>query len=194
MDEGQGEWWLNPGEVDKAWIGTFSGRRFHLLDPQPSEIDIFDIAHALSQQCRYTGHTRFHYSIAQHSCYVAQLVPKEMALAALLHDASEAYLSDLSRPVKRYTPIGEVYREVENRIQGVINKVFSTGDTEHPLIKLADRQLMWAEILQLMPGQQDFSEKWGTPDPANVGIQEFTPKDAETDFLRDFELYGGWNG
>lgn len=194
MDESQGEWWLKPGEVDKAWIGTFSGRRFHLLDPQPSEIDIFDIAHSLSQQCRYTGHTRFHYSIAQHSVYVAQLVPNEKKMAALLHDASEAYLSDVSRPVKRYTPIGKVYKEVEDRIQSVINKVFSVANTEDPAIKLVDRQLMWAEILQLMPQQQDFSEKWGTPDPAPIKINSASPEDAEASFLYHFEVYGGWNG
>ena len=89
-----------------AWIITYSGKKFYHLAPSAEMVDIVDIAHALSLTCRWTGHTRYHYSVAQHSWYFSYLVPKEFALSALLHDASEAYLGDMNRPLKHFTPAG----------------------------------------------------------------------------------------
>src|SRR5689334_10911717 len=77
---------------------TFSGEPFWPLDPQPEDIRIVDIAHALSLQCRFNGHTKFHYSVAQHSLIMSFNVPLQFALEALLHDAAEAYIGDLIRP------------------------------------------------------------------------------------------------
>src|SRR5258706_13895138 len=83
-----------------GWIETYSGKQFHILDPQLDEIELYDIAHALSMQCRYTGHCESFYSVAEHCVIVSMLVPKEMAIAGLFHDASEAYLTDEVSPVK----------------------------------------------------------------------------------------------
>lgn len=86
------------------WIQTYTGRQFWPLDPKPEEVCIEDIAHALSQQCRYAGHTIRFYSVAQHSVEIALRVPRAAALWGLLHDAAEAYLVDLPRPVKYLMP------------------------------------------------------------------------------------------
>src|SRR6267378_1608096 len=104
---------FNQTNAAKAWIVTYSGLQFYHLAPTPEMVCIEDIAHALSQTCRWTGHTKFHYSVAQHSIYCSFLVPAEHALAALLHDASEAYLGDMNRPLKHYTDAGPAYMKVE---------------------------------------------------------------------------------
>ena len=88
---------------------TYTGKEFYPLDPNPADIDIKDIAHALSNCCRFAGHIKSFYSVAQHSVIVSELCEPENALAGLLHDASEAYLSDIARPVK-YTEQMEGYR------------------------------------------------------------------------------------
>src|SRR4051812_43149736 len=79
-------------------IITHTGKWFNVLDPNPDEVDIEDIAHALALQCRFTGHTDEFYSVAQHSVLVANHCPSEYGIYGLLHDGSEAYLSDIARP------------------------------------------------------------------------------------------------
>src|SRR3954454_351254 len=86
------------------WMQTYSGRRFYPMNPRPSEIDPVDIAHALSLLCRYGGHVDRFYSVAEHCVLMSQAVAPENALAALLHDATEAYVCDVPRPLKRQLP------------------------------------------------------------------------------------------
>ena len=105
------------------WIQTYSGRAFDPFDPDPAAICIEDIAHALANVCRFTGHTKQFYSVAQHSVEVATRLPPELQAAALLHDASEAYLTDLPRPIKQ-RPEFKFYREAEERLQRVIYQRF----------------------------------------------------------------------
>ena len=83
-----------------SWIQTFTGRKVDPLDMGPGDINIHDIAHALSLKCRFVGHVRTFYSVAQHSVLVARNVPSSMALWGLLHDAAEAYLPDIASPIK----------------------------------------------------------------------------------------------
>lgn len=92
------------GIVDKRrgdWMMTYSGRAFWPLDPRADEIDPLDIAHALSMLCRYGGHVRRFYSVAEHCVLMSHAVAPEHALWALLHDATEAYMVDLPRPINR---------------------------------------------------------------------------------------------
>lgn len=85
------------------WIQVgVTKRKFYPLDPRPEDVDIRDIAHALSNVCRFAGHTRFHYSVAQHSFLASVYAPPESALPALLHDAAEAYMGDIARPWKKF--------------------------------------------------------------------------------------------
>ena len=132
------------------WIETYTGKKFGLLDPQPESICVEDIAHALSNQCRYTGHTKRFYSVAEHSCYVCEL--SKDARSGLMHDASEAYLSDLSRPVKHLTPVGPPYLEIEDRIMRVIADKFKFRWPAPEDVKKADNVLLLLEKQHLMTG------------------------------------------
>lgn len=172
-----------------AWIETFSGKAFHLLDPRPEDICIEDIAHALSNQCRWTGHTSRFYSTAEHSVFVARLCTLPARLAGLLHDASEAYLSDLSRPVKHCTPVGEIYRELEAKIQSAINLRFGITEVP-PEVKMADDTMLITEKVQLMTNLPwDSEEEWQVTAKraADVVLPCWSPKEAEKEFLDEFE-------
>jgi len=137
--------------VDHVWITTFTDRKFHLHGDDPDDIDMVDIAHALSNQCRFTGHVRRFYSVAQHSCLVADIVRLtggtfEEGRSALLHDASEAYLSDLAAPFKRQvTGYKEVELKIEARIEAKYNLV---GKTD--VVKKADWLALFVEAENLI--------------------------------------------
>lgn len=98
-----------------TWILTQSGQQFDLLRPTASMIKPVDIAHALSRLCRFNGHTRAHYSVAQHSLIVASLVPVEHQLVALLHDAPEAYIGDMTRPLKAEAELAALREETSTQ-------------------------------------------------------------------------------
>jgi hypothetical protein len=82
------------------WFSTYTGRRWYVRSPRPEDVDLADVAHSLSMQCRFNGHCRDFYSVAQHSVLVSRLVRPELALHGLL-DAAEAYVGDLVRPIKQ---------------------------------------------------------------------------------------------
>ena len=84
---------------NESWIATSSGGVFHLKDPNPDEVSIFDIAESLSKLSRFNGQLPSFYSVAQHSCLVMELLPQDAKPYGLLHDAHEAYIGDMTRPV-----------------------------------------------------------------------------------------------
>lgn len=132
-------------------IQTASGREFHLVTPSPDSIVIEDIAHALSHLCRYTGHCQTFYSVAQHSYLVSRIVEEtepEHALRALLHDASEAYLGDVSSPLKQLL---QDYRLLEANVMDAINFKFGITGPEPRCIKTADIIALKTEKRDLMP-------------------------------------------
>lgn len=131
------------------WIQTFSGLQFFPLEPRIDDISIYDIAHALSNLCRYGGHVETFYSVAQHCILVSQVVPREFALYGLLHDASEAYLIDVPRPIKHGAGM-ETYRAAENNLQRLIYSAFGLDPNEPGCIKTADNQLLRTEQRDLM--------------------------------------------
>lgn len=180
--------------ADKAWIITYTGLKFYHLRPDESMVSIEDIAHSLSQLCRWTGHTRFHYSVAQHSIYCSHLVPAAFALEALLHDASEAYLGDMNRPLKHFTPAGPAYLEIEAQVEKVIFRKFGLPYPLPDEVKEADTQMLYAEKSQLMSVTEATkyeARKWGRDEvEAPIAIERWTPRRAEKMFLRRFsELY-----
>jgi hypothetical protein len=173
------------------WIQTFSGRAVWPLDPRPEEIVIEDIAHALSMQCRFTGHVRRFYSVAQHSVHVSSTCDPSDALAGLLHDASEAYLVDLARPIKRSAGL-HGYRLAEQRLQRVIYQRFGLPVVEPASVELADKIMLGIEARDLMGPLLPGWEKWTDQLPADLRIDRcWTPDEAEELFLARFAELGG---
>jgi len=169
-------------EYEGAWITTYTGKRFHFLDPQPEEIDIIDIAHHLSLLCRFTGACREFYSVAEHSIRVADILPRELKLAGLLHDAAESYTNDISRPVK----YSHKLEETEALISVAIGKKFNV-ELSHPKIKEADNIMIATEAKDLM----DNMDRWAElPEPLESKIEPFiSAKYVEHLFLLRFESY-----
>lgn len=95
-------------------IQTFTGRWFDLAAPDPAQVDVVDVAHSLSQINRYTGHTTRPYSVAQHCVLISRIVPETLAFDALMHDAAEAYVGDLSRPLRMLLP---EFDDIEHRVR-----------------------------------------------------------------------------
>jgi hypothetical protein len=169
------------------WMQTYSGRQFWPCDPKPEEIDIEDIAHALSMQCRYGGHCKSFYSVAQHSIMVSQVCMEQDALWGLLHDAAEAYLVDLPRPIKHFSDMGELYRYLEKRLMWAVCDRFGLPREEPKSIKRADNILLVTEMRDLMTPPP---EKWREADiftPLEDPIFPWDHKTAEFMFMRRFE-------
>jgi 5'-deoxynucleotidase YfbR-like HD superfamily hydrolase len=176
---------------EKAYIATYTGKQFFLLKPRLEDIDIIDIAHALSLQCRWTGHTRFHYSIAQHSVYCSLIGPEEEAFERLMHDGEEAYIGDMNRPLKHYTEAGVVYCRQGEVLKRAMCERFGLSVIEPASVHLADNAMLYAEKEQLLSVAFDEAENWERyhdyPMPV---ITRWSPEQAETMFLRQFnDLY-----
>lgn len=130
-----------PGAPSGLVLRTVSGAYIDPLAPDPGQIHVEDIAHALSHQCRFGGHAPHFYSVAQHSVEVAHRVPVEWRLQALLHDASEAYLVDVPRPIKARLP---GYLEAEDLLMRKIASRFNFAWPLAEAVRLADdAQLAW---------------------------------------------------
>jgi 5'-deoxynucleotidase YfbR-like HD superfamily hydrolase len=179
-------------QVNKAFIGTFTGKKFFLLKPRLVDIDIRDIAHGLAMQCRWTGQCHHHYSIAQHSYYCSFLGPDEEALDRLMHDDSEAYMGDMNRPLKHFTAAGPAYRRQEAVIQHLICRKYGLSLIEPASVLMADQQMLTAERNQLMRLNFKISDKFQTAPAAPIKIARWSPEKAEKMFLKRFkELYKG---
>ncbi|MDO8908887.1 MAG: HD family hydrolase [Pseudohongiella sp.] len=165
-----------------TWIETSSGSSIDLISPQPHQVKIWDIAHALSLICRFGGHCRWHYSVAQHSVLVSYLVPVELSLEALLHDAAEAYLGDVVRPLKVNGDM-QGYRAAETLMESVITENFGLGDINHPLIKLADMQILAAERAVLLTDKSSLWQCLEGISPAPLKIEKLTPEQAREMFM-----------
>jgi 5'-nucleotidase len=176
--------------LSQAWIETFTGVKFDVLDPQPDMVCIEDIAHSTSQANRFTGHCRFPYPVSQHSRLGSYIIEEEFALDFLMHDASEGYIGDMSRPLKHFSIAGEEYRKVEARIQAVICDVFGINRIEPTQVKVVDNAMLYAEKAQLM-GKVEWAHKWAESDkPADVKIVETSFLKNKLLFLsRFYELY-----
>lgn len=162
------------------WLQTYTGIQFWPMDPRSEEIDLTDIVHSLSQQCRFGGHTNHFYSVAQHSVLVSNRVPKKFAVQGLLHDATEAYLVDVPTPIKKYLTN---YKEIEYGVAAAIGErfdveLFYLSSEVHD----ADARALFTERRDL---RGPAPASWGIPrrNPFKEKIVPLSPSKAKKLFL-----------
>lgn len=165
-----------------SWIQTYSARPFYPVNPRPDDVYIEDIAHSLSLQCRFNGHCHHFYSVAEHSVRVADILPVDLQLWGLLHDAAEAYVSDLPRPIKVHLP---EYQRAEEVVLCAVAEKFGLSWPMPERVREADDRLLVTEARDLMgPPPQS----WGlSAEPLPETIEPRTPAQAEALFLKRFE-------
>lgn len=170
-------------EQTKTCISVVGGDFFDLANPEVNNYDIEVIAHALGRINRYTGHIAGdYYSVAEHSVYVSKAVPARYALEGLLHDASEAFVGDVSSPLKKLLP---EYQDIEEEIQAEIAKRFNLRWPFPEEIHLADKRVYWSERRTVAPGPDGL---WHQDLRASRKIipEGWPPKKATKEFLKRF--------
>lgn len=171
-----------------GYIQTFSGGAINPLDADVEDINIEDIAHALGCQCRFAGHLKSFYSVGQHSVLVSHHCDKRDALWGLLHDATEAYLIDVPRPLKRYGEFGEAYRKTEDRLMRVICERFNLPPAMPPSVHRADDLLLRAEANQLFRTlRPEIWKDWDCSPVEGIKVEPWSPEMAESMFLARYE-------
>lgn len=177
------------GDPHECWIQTLTGRQFFPLAPRVEDIAIDDIAGALSKLCRFGGHCTRFYSVAEHSVHVASQAPAEHKLAALLHDASEAYLVDIPSPIK---PHLTNYRAIEDRLGAAIAEKFGFAWPLPAEIKRLDTAILSDERAQSMADIGVAPRLWGDPLPGlGVELRFWPPEEAQWWFETAFLRYSG---
>lgn len=166
-----------------TWITTHSGETFDFSAPALEAIHIRDIAQALSQICRFTGHTRAFYSVAQHSVLVSHIVPPEQALAGLLHDAQEAYVGDMSTPLKMCVPD---FRVVEDRVWQAVATRFGVDPVLPLEVKHADLVLLATERRDLLARDGRLWDSLDNIVPMMDRIDPWDPPQARARFLERY--------
>ena len=170
-------------------ILTYTGKLISPVDPDPNEIDIVDIAHALSMMCRFGGHSNEFYSVAQHS-YLCSLLTEDLNLAIvlLLHDASEAYIHDIITPLKPYI---SSYKDIENT---VMQRIFEKFDLKWPLsdeykkkVKDIDNIMLLTEFKNFMSKIPDDCEIAKHYKPLDLEINANSPEIAKINFISRFK-------
>lgn len=167
-------------------ILTRSGQYFDFFDPQRYTLQVEDIAHGLANCCRFAGQCRVFYSVAQHSVYVSRIVPERLALAGLLHDAAEAFLGDVSRPLKRLLPD---YRAIEQRVEIALFRKLGIPYPIPPEVKRADMQMLRLEQTKLMAHHSDAWDCDAYPLPEGIILNEATALSPEEAFHAFMERY-----
>jgi uncharacterized protein len=171
------------------YLQTVSGRWVNPFDPDPTQLDPGDIARALANQCRFGGHSRVFYSVAQHSVIVSRLVEErggdtEDVFAALMHDATEAYLGDMPHPLKHRSALGAAFKAAEERLEQAIRARFRIKP-DVPEIKRVDRALLATE-------RRAFSaERWHWPElegvaPLDMELLPWSPDEAAEAFAHRY--------
>lgn len=172
--------------MDSPYVSTFLGNRFFLTRPHIDDVAIEDIAHGLAYQCRFNGQTSAFYSVAQHSLMVMALVPPALHFQALLHDAAEAYLGDMVKPLKLLFPEFSV---IEARVMEIIGQRFAIDLTRLDLaIKRADLIALATEKRDLMPYSAEAWSYLEGIEPLPGIIAPMDPQAAKEAFLEAFAV------
>jgi uncharacterized protein len=169
------------------WMTTYTGGKVVPAFVQPNQFHLLDIATALARTCRFNGHCREFYSVAQHSVILAAHMPtKELAREALLHDAPEAYLNDIVKPVKNELPD---YNRLYEKFYAAIATRFGIPDTLSPEVIEGDLRMLATERVQLI---RDQASSWtidGVYDPYSYTIIPLDPKEAKQYYLGAIHTY-----
>lgn len=169
-----------------SYIDTFTQKRISPFDPDVNQICIEDIAHALSMLCRFGGHCTSFYSVAEHSVHVSNVVEPRYALWGLLHDATEAYIGDVVRPIKKLSDMS-AYRQAEERLFRAIAHRFGLEEEMPTEVKLADSTMLQTEKSQVLTGADLTKSKLPVLD---MQLKLLLPTEAEQLFLTRFnELF-----
>lgn len=195
--------------VDEIFMHTAAGKKVFPFAMTPEQVDILTIARHLACQSRWLGATqhrflknRISYSVAEHSVYVSDFVARELgrpdlAFEALMHDAAEAYIGDMIRPLKYSPAFHDKFKELEHKVEAVIAKKFNLSFPMQPEIKTADNAVCMAEWEQIVPRSPD--EQWGSDviktgvivKAAPIGIAMLQPYEAYELFMERFNMLGG---
>lgn len=176
--------------MSEPWITTFTGKKFYPTTCKPDDICIEDIAHSLSRTCRYNGHCKIFYSVAEHSVRLAQLAPDHLKIHALLHDAPEALTGcgDVCSRMKHelFPEIGDLEDTLLTKIYRRFGVPFIEGSEELELSRL-ENSLLAVEVRDLMP--KDCLDYWYLPEPPvpNYYIIPWKAVPADYMFLNDFK-------
>jgi 5'-nucleotidase len=180
---------MNKTERAGDWMLTYTGLQFYPLDARIEDVCIEDIAHALANTCRFGGHCSGFYSVAKHSLLVARILPTELKLQGLLHDATEAYIGDMVRPLKSFMPD---YREVEDKLWRVIAEKFGLPETLDKAVKHADNVILMTEKRDLLkPSIYSWGPELEVIVPAEFTITPDSPMNMARVFLAAFAALGG---
>lgn len=178
-------------EPRSDWFLTATGRRIFVTEPTVDDICVEDIALALSKICRFGGHCNPFYSVAQHSVWVSNRCPPTLAVHGLLHDATEAYLGDVVRPLKRQL---SEYRQLEARWWGVIRARFGIADGDDAIVKAIDLRALMTERRDLthFGGASPYGwvEDEARAEPDSAVIQPYGPDGAAHQFFAACQRLG----
>lgn len=174
-----------------SYIQTYTGQKFYPFDPKIESISIIDIAHCLSNICRYAGHTKHFYSVAEHCVVMSELFPS-FAKIALLHDAAEAYFGDLPRPIKEAIPefkhyehklLAMIFKKFKMEFSGIELSIIEKMDVSllahekhHPFLMKHENKISWGEIDSIQISEYHEFECWN-------------PQEAEYKFLEAFRKH-----
>jgi uncharacterized protein len=130
------------------FMTTFSRTRFWPMDPRAEDMNIVDVAHHLAQQARFNGALDRFYSVAEHCVLGSYLVPQEYAFDFLMHDAAEAWLGDMIRPMKNFTQLGDLYKAIEVNVERVVKRKWGLADITPAPVKDVDQEMCLIEMTQ----------------------------------------------
>lgn len=165
------------------WFPSVKGRQLRPFDLRPEDIDPEEIARALSNLCRFGGHLKQFYSVAQHSVLVASVLPDDLAFVGLLHDATEAYCGDMVRPIKSRMP---EYKLLESSIWRVIAERFGLPLELPPEVKVADDRVLMTEVRDLVAAPAKHADGWPDAKPYGWIVDPWTAPQARRSWLERF--------
>jgi hypothetical protein len=177
-------------KLDDQWISLLSGAKFNYNKPEESDVTLQDIACALSNVCRFSGHLPRFYSVAQHLVNTSYIVPVEFAFTALMHDTAEAFTNDLPTPLKWALPI---FKELEVKIEGAMSKKFGFEYPYPKEIKEADTIMLMLEKYHVKqcdehwPMYEQYTREYVEPYLQYVDLTSWRPSIARNKFLERFK-------